>query len=472
MHELPEPSERRLAAFVGAALRRAAGVVLCVALAFSIASTMLPPKKASAQIGCDNLCPCEAVIGITTIIFGVMMSQMTRNWITVQFELHRNVFMIEYFFFEFLMKAMGLMDAHLTSAAMTQVTAIGGFFDASQQMKTQRLMQQLAAKAHKDYHPTVEMCAIGTAVRNLGGASRDIAANAAVLTAHQRARQLHSGGTIGTEGSASDKKGRIQAVIDMYCDTHDNNNEDGVPNDGLEPLCGGAQPGVGVTNDDIAVALRGDRPTELTSVIGAARPERFSGVMSNLFASDLIPPIPEALIRPAADNPFKNEGNRQTLLDIRAIAAKRSVAEYSFSSVLSSTMMSASESDSPVYMATIIALLGAQQPGGVQGSAAVRAPDYITNAPSYYSIMDVLTKKIYQDHNFYMNLYGPPEDVARKGAAMRAISLMQNMDVLKSRLRSEMSLSVAVELEIDRLQEKIDNRLKGLRTDEAPRRQP
>ncbi|MBI4031527.1 MAG: hypothetical protein HY370_07590 [Proteobacteria bacterium] len=471
MHELPEPSGRRFAAFVGASLRRAAKVVLCIALVFSIVTAMPPSKNAGAQVGCDNLCACEAVFGITTIIFAVLMHQTTRNWVEIQFELHREIFMIEYFFYEFLMKSMMLMDTQLTSAAMMQVAMIGGFFDASQQLKSQRLMQQLAAQAHRDYHPSMDMCALGTAARKLGAASAHIDANAAVVSAHQRARQLHTGGVIGTEGSASDKRGRMMAIIGMYCDINDNNNEDAIPGDGLEPLCGAAQPGgsLAAFNEDMSVSLRGDKPREEMSVISGIYPEKFTGLVSNLFAPDLIPPIPEALIMPAASDPFKNEGNRQTLLDIRAIAAKRSVAEYSFSSVAASKMEGSAESDAPLYMATIIELIG-KQPTGAQGTSAQAAADFIGQAPSYHAIMDVLTKKIYFDQNFYVGLYDTPANVARKGAAMRAIALMQNMDMLKSQLRKEMSLSVAVELEIDKLQEKIDNRLKGLTTEGEPRR--
>lgn len=472
MHELPEPSGRRFAAFVGAPLRRAVRAVLCIALAVSIVSATPPPRNASAQIGCDNLCPCEAAIGITTIIFTVMMHQMTRNWVRIQFELHRKFFMIEYFFYGFVMRAMMLLDVQLTSAAMTQVTMIGAFFDASQQLKSQRLMEQLAAQAHRDYHPTMDMCAMGTTARNLGATSRHIDANAAVVAAHQRARQLHTGGVIGTEGPASDKKGRMMAIIGMYCDINDNNNENAIAGDGLEPLCGAAQPGgsLAAFNEDMSVSLRGDKPTEGTSVIDSnVYPEKFTALVSNLFAPDLIPPIPEALIMPAANDPFRNEGNRQVLLDVRAIAAKRSVAEYSFSSVAASKMEGAGQSDAPLYMATIIELIG-KQPTGAQGTSAQAAADFIGDSPSYHAIMDVLTKKIYFDQNFYASLYDTPVNVARKGAAMRAIALMQNMDMLKSQLRTEMSLSVAVELEIDKLQEKIDNRLKGLTTEGAPRR--
>ncbi|HEY8192131.1 MAG TPA: hypothetical protein VIG74_06880, partial [Alphaproteobacteria bacterium] len=87
----------------------------------------------------------------------------------------------------------------------------------------------------------------------------------------------------------------------------------------------------------------------------------------------------------------------------------------------------------------------------------------IDETPSYQARMELLTKKMYMDPVFYTNLYDKPANVDRKGAALRAIGLMQDMDMFKSRLRNEMALSVLLELEIQTYQESVDNRMKGLR---------
>jgi len=62
--------------------------------------------------------------------------------------------------------------------------------------------------------------------------------------------------------------------------------------------------------------------------------------------------------------------------------------------------------------------------------------------------MELLTKKIYQNPDFYTNLYDKPANVSRKGVAMQAIGLMQKFDMLKSTLRKEASLSVLLELAV------------------------
>ena len=71
--------------------------------------------------------------------------------------------------------------------------------------------------------------------------------------------------------------------------------------------------------------------------------------------------------------------------------------------------------------------------------------------------MEILTKKIYQNPDFYTNLYDKPANVERKGVALQAIGLMQKFDLFKSNLRSEASLSVLLELAVIDLQKEVEN---------------
>jgi hypothetical protein len=77
--------------------------------------------------------------------------------------------------------------------------------------------------------------------------------------------------------------------------------------------------------------------------------------------------------------------------------------------------------------------------------------------PSYFAQMEVLTKKLYQNPVFYTELYDKPANVARKGAALQAIGLMQDRDLYNSLLRSEAVLSVLLETMLMKEQEKIVN---------------
>ena len=65
--------------------------------------------------------------------------------------------------------------------------------------------------------------------------------------------------------------------------------------------------------------------------------------------------------------------------------------------------------------------------------------------PSYYAQMDVLTKKLYQNPDFYTNLYDKPANVDRITASMDAIGLMQMRDQYEGSLRKEMILSAMIQ---------------------------
>ncbi|MCB1532128.1 MAG: hypothetical protein KDJ35_04575, partial [Alphaproteobacteria bacterium] len=51
-------------------------------------------------------------------------------------------------------------------------------------------------------------------------------------------------------------------------------------------------------------------------------------------------------------------------------------------------------------------------------------------------------KTIYQNPDFYANLYDKPANVARKGVALKAIELMLDRAIYESQLRREMATSV------------------------------
>jgi hypothetical protein len=64
--------------------------------------------------------------------------------------------------------------------------------------------------------------------------------------------------------------------------------------------------------------------------------------------------------------------------------------------------------------------------------------------PSYYAQLEILAKKIYQDTDFYANLYDKPANVSRKLVSMKAIELMLDRAIYESQLRREMAVSVTL----------------------------
>lgn len=398
----------------------------------------------------------------STQLFVTLMHEATRLAIELMIDTHKSVFMIGVVFEKWILEGMQGISNQLTSSAMGQVFMIGAFLDAQEQLERQLLLQQMTARAHKDYHPSMQMCTFGTAARGLASSAANAELVAFTLSQRSQDRQMHNTNSVGAAGDFVDKKNRVNLFIARYCDSYDNNNEDGQANDGLEPLCGAAKPGNDkwATNKDVEAGRLFHTPTHKARYDDSTKhrddPDLFA-LQNNLYASNIMTPVPEILL---GGDIYNNDvtSNQEILLDIRAIIAKRSVAEDSFNHIAGMRSLDTDDgSATSPYMSALLRTMGY-----TDDVAITIIDDY----PSYNARMELLTKKIYMEPEFYTNLYDKPVNTARTGAAMRAIGLMQNMDMFKSKLRNEMALSVLLELEIEEEQENIDNRLKGLRAAE------
>jgi len=156
------------------------------------------------------------------------------------------------------------------------------------------------------------------------------------------------------------------------------------------------------------------------------------------------------------------------LLDMRNVIAKRSVAEHSFNTIVGMKSLSKEEAGSPSqptlsqpYMLLILETLGL---GTTSAFAAEEIAIYLGDRPSYYAQMDLLTKRIFQNPNFFVNLYDEPANVERIGVALQAIGLMQDFDTWQSYLRTEAMLSVVMELELLRLNNQVTNQMGTVRS--------
>jgi hypothetical protein len=78
--------------------------------------------------------------------------------------------------------------------------------------------------------------------------------------------------------------------------------------------------------------------------------------------------------------------------------------------------------------------------------------------------MEILTKKVYQNPDFFTSLYDTPANVDRKLVSLQAIKLMQKFDLFKSFLRNEASFAVLLELAVVDLQREIEDQIKTANT--------
>ncbi len=347
-----------------------------------------------------------------------------------------------------LLAAMMLMTEQLVSNAMAQTQMIGSLFDAKHQLETQRLFQTMVAKAHKDYHPSEELCEIGTIARPLAASNRKSDLVFQALSKKAVDRQILADRTLVTDGGAmSDKPSRLVQFIKVFCDKQDNSENLGL-------LCKKGNTDVRHRNIDINYTGTIDLP--LTLDVDFQDPAVTIDEMAvfalhnNLIAHETMRFVPgTALIAPNGEPAFGPAAI--DYLDSRALVAKRSVAANSLSAI--TAMKARGNGDSEAF---IYALIDELNPGLFSPAEIAK---YIGENPSYFAQMELLTKKFYQHPKFYSNLYDKPANVLRKDVAIQAAELMQKRDIYRSFLRSEAVLATMLEAALTDEQNLIKNEL-------------
>lgn len=343
--------------------------------------------------------------------------------------------------------ALQAMTAQLIGAEVHMTGAIGGFIDGANLNRTQLVMQELHASALKNYTPGENLCRLGTVTRSLAAAQGKALVTQVALAEIGQARQLGTKGGSGADtGMIMDRKGRIDQFTRVYCDPADNQGA-------LDAICGGAAPLTKSErmNKDISFGrtLAGPKTLDVDFANGALTPdeEDIIALASNLYGPDVMTRSSEIMMAAAAGN----ADNKTAYLNLRQLVAFRNVAQNSFNTMAGTRARGAGGSSA--------FLLNVLKEMGMSNDEAKKYLDNVTGEPSYNAQMEILTKKLYQNPNFYVNLVDKPANVDRQIAAMQAFSLMQDRDIYQSLARQEMLLSLLLELKTRREQRDVERRL-------------
>ncbi|MDB5492521.1 MAG: hypothetical protein JWO78_2370 [Micavibrio sp.] len=370
-----------------------------------------------------------------------------------QFEQHKQDFMIEKVWDEWLRPNLQMLTEQVTSVAIQQMEVIGAFLDAKHQLETQRLFQQMAADAYKDYTPSEGLCTIASMSRSLGGSERNYEMASAVLSARSLSRQLLKSNSSASEGGVSDRESRFVQFQKRYCDRDDNTA-------GLAAVCqhDAAVP-LDILNKDISFFRTVGRPVNIdinfASTTGNASSDQNDvfALQSNLYAHNLPETLQKGVMSQGSEQ--KKDTGEQKYMDMRSIIAQRSVAENSFNEIAA---LKAQGQTSVAMTATY--MRAALQEMGISAADATRL---LGENPSYYAQMEVLTRRMFQRPEFFVDLYDKPANVERKSVALQAISVMQRRDIFKSQLRIESMISLLLELEAAHQQETAQNVSAGIK---------
>jgi hypothetical protein len=337
-----------------------------------------------------------------------------------------------------LLGAMQLMTSQLVATGMQQVEIIGTFFDAKHQLETQRLFQEMTARAHKDYQPSEELCNVGTASKSLYASSRNNDLTASVFSRRTIDRQLLAKDAVGSTGRESDLNARLVQFVKKYCNPKDNAGE-------LEYLCKKSENKKELFNKDVNFTSTLETPLSLKLDFTAKDTENSDdeqalfALTSNLFAHEAFPFVSaNSFVKPDGKPDF---GKAAQYLDARALVAKRSVAANSIGAI--AALKSEGDKEARPFIYALMKELG----GDAMSETDIK--EYLGEDPSYFAQMEILSKKLYQTPAFYAGLYDKPANVQRKEVALQAITLMQKRDLYRSYLRSEMVLAVMLEAALE-----------------------
>jgi hypothetical protein len=389
-------------------------------------------------------------------------TEMTIKHLKDEFIKHRE-WMVKVFFEQHVLPAMMLFAEQITAMAMHQVVVVGAFLDAKHQLETQRLFQELTARAHKDYQPSEGMCTFGTNVRSLAASDRNTDLSAMTISNRTLQRELLSGDAVAGSGRSSDMLSRFNQFRGVYCNQQDNGG-------GLKLLCPDESKQPERKNNDINYGAVFDAPLTLkldftsegdldhaqnrhNQSVSVDEEDVFA-LGANLYAHTVAPTLAPVFL---SEKGKINPQGAYHYMNIRALAAKRSVARNSFASI--AALKSQGAKEVKPYLYALIKEMGITDEQEIT--------KYLGDRPSYYAQMEILTKKLYQNPMFYSELYDKPANVERKAVAMQAIELMQRRDMYRSVLRAESVLSVMLETALIEQQDKIANEITRLSDDGA-----
>lgn len=341
------------------------------------------------------------------------------------------------------------MAQQMTTLTMWHAFAIGTFLDAKIQLETQAVLQERMADIHKRYHPSVGMCVFGTNVKSLAAAEHNGKLVAHTLNRRLLNRLLNTEGGAGVSGPDEDETGRVRYFLAHVCDRFDNNRIHNNPATGFANICQDPAPRTqGTVNLDVDFTRLIMMPRTLNVDFTApTTPGNNQGVhVFNLGANLFGHKIPQLTVVASASQ----TGAQSQLMDIRSAIAKRSVAQTSYSALvgLKARGTEASDTQTMEYMSLLLQELG--MPAG-------EIDEYLGARPSYYAQMEVLAKRLYQNPDFYRELYDKPENVKRKSVAMSAINAMLDREMFDSQIRAEAMISQLLELKVQQAQDEVED---------------
>lgn len=337
------------------------------------------------------------------------------------------------------------MADQFSATMIHQIFGIGALLDAKHQLETQRLLGQLRAEAHKNYRSSNQMCRYGTNVRSLATTEARALANKSAMSQVLQQRILLKGNSVGSAGRYSDLRSRFDQFRSLYCNPEENDGDLWNEANTNSSICLTTAGATRLNNDIDYTRMLDSRLTVDVNFTDATQTDDETDLMAmgrNIYSHQLLD------LR--EDNVLAREGNLPNIMNMRSLHAMRGISHNSFAEIVG--MKAAGSGTVGTFMRRIIEELDIP---------AAEVDQFLGANPSYFAQMEVLTRKMYHNPDFYTNLYTSPENLKRTSVALQALQIMHDRDRFEASLRREMLLSSILEMRIRDAQEVGESQITG-----------
>lgn len=322
-------------------------------------------------------------------------------------------------FADMIIEALQKKSQQVTENRRQETNANSTIADAETAQEKGRETGDAQADNARRFQPDPQLCAAASGAINLAAADNAGEETADAANSQITAYHSYSGGSATARGQGWEKEARMKSCVDTYCDPSDHSGNVqalGIPKSGS---------GRRINADiDYATTLGIPLTLDATAEATSTGTQDVLEMSKNLYGTDMFYNItPQRL--------------NTDLFDIRQIQAKRNVLLNSFMSQVGMKAKGA-QAVTPQTTAAFKAL-------GLSDEVIERD---LKGQPSYHALMEVLTKKMYQDGNFYINLIKQPEALDRTNASMTAIANMQTRDIYATLKRQELLYGLLLEVKL------------------------
>lgn len=325
-------------------------------------------------------------------------------------------------------RILSTVSANIVNQGASQAT----FLEGQDHIRAVSALQQGSAQSARNYLPSESLCRFGTLSQSLATDDADVrTAQIAIATVGLK-RDIGALGSASQAGAAGDMSARMDRFVKGNCkDTQGN----------LNLLC---------PSDSKRDFPDQEKDTRYNRDINYTRTIDIDQTLDANFVntSELRPAVQDVMSLSQNLYGHKQVSGRLTEKQInttagqnvnrmtRSVSGARSVAQNTYAAI--AAMKSQGSGSSRPYMKAILTKLGI---------ADDKIDAALSEKPSYYAQMDILTKKLYQSPSFYVNLMEGKTNVARQSGAMEGLELMQDRDIYNSMRRSEMLLALMIQLQ-------------------------